>query len=80
MFVDNRLAGANSTVATRDQWAHDNWPHVERIWMFMLILNLLALLHIDPVVIHMLSVMLKFMPHAAAPVMNYCIETHCLQV
>lgn len=74
MFLDDRLLGINSTVATRDQWAKDAWPQVELIWSFMIVLHLCALLHIDPLVLHVLSVVLRWMPDAATPRVGYCAD------
>ena len=70
MFLDNRLFGANSTSATRDEWAKDSWPNVELIWSLLILLHLAALIHIDPLVLHVLSVMIKLMPETASPIVT----------
>ena len=77
MFLDDRLVGINSTATSRDQWARDTWPQVELIWIFLILLHFAALIHIDPVVIHVLSVVLKLMPNAVAPSVDFSEESHC---
>jgi hypothetical protein len=79
MFLDDRLVGPNSTTASRDQWAKDSWPQVELIWTFLLILHFAALIHIDPLVVHILSLVLKLIPDAVPPLATYHVEAHCLQ-
>ena len=77
MFLDERLLGANSTAVSRDEWGRDCWPQVELIWSFMIVLHLCALLHIDPLVLHILSVVLKLVTDTATPVVNlleYCAD------
>ena len=70
MFLDARLIGLNATSATRDEWARDSWPMVELVWSFLIILNLAALIHIDPLVLHVLGVVLKLMPDTATPIVS----------
>lgn len=79
MFLDDRLVGPNSTVASRDAWAKDSWPQVELIWVFLLILHFAALIHIDPLVVHILSLVLKLIPDAVPPLASYNVEAHCIQ-
>jgi hypothetical protein len=72
MLLDDRLLSTNSTLDSRNDWAADSWPKIELIWSFMIVLHLAALLHIDPVVIHILNLLLKQIPHAATPRIGYC--------
>lgn len=68
MLLDNRLIGLNATAVTRDQWAKECWPQVELIWSYMILLHFLRLLQIDPVMLHVLSVLWKFLPDTVNPV------------
>lgn len=67
MLLDSRLVGLNATTSTRDDWARDCWPQVELIWSYMIILSFARLLRIDPVIIHVLSILWKLLPDTAAP-------------
>jgi len=62
MLLDSRLLGSNATDSTRDQWARDCWPQIELIWGYMIILALARLMHIDPLVVHFLCALWKFLP------------------
>ena len=70
-MFDQRLLGANATAATRDQWARDTWPHVELLWIFLMILHFSGLVHIEPLVLHVLSVLLKLIPNAASTALAF---------
>lgn len=74
MLLDDRLLGANATLDSRNEWAVHSWPQVELIWMFMILLNLARLLHIDPIVIHILNLTLKHsqLPNTAVARVGYC--------
>lgn len=49
-------------IEEQNQWALDTWPKVELLWMFMIILHLARLLPIDPLVLHFICLIAKFMP------------------
>lgn len=70
MIFDERLLSANATKETRDAWANDQWPHIQLIWTWMILLHFAALLHVDPVVIHWLSVVLRRVSDPATPVIS----------
>lgn len=80
MFLDDRVLGANASEATRDQWAHEKWPKVQLLWAFIILLHFAALLHIDPLVLHALSVLLKLMPDPAAPAVSLSDEAQGLRL
>lgn len=67
ILLDERFVGANATLASIDEWAVDTWPRLEMAWMLMMILVLAKVVRIDPLAVHVLGVMLKCMPHRAAP-------------
>lgn len=57
--------------ATADQTAWEpHWPPVELLWGYMILLHFARLLPIDPLVLHFLSVVWKFMPNTATPVVT----------
>lgn len=62
MFLDDRVLGPNATDFSRDEWARERWKGVQLLWAFMILLHFAALLHIDPLVIHFLSVLFQLMP------------------
>lgn len=62
MFLDDRVLGANATDATRDEWARERWRGVQLLWAFMILLHFAALLHLDPLVIHFLSLVFQLIP------------------
>lgn len=68
MLFDPRFIGANATNTTRDDWAAEQWPHIKLIWSALILLHFAALLHVDPVVVHWLSVLLRRVNDDAAPV------------
>ena len=70
MFFDDRVFGLNATDESRDQWARERWKGVQLLWAFMIILHFAALLHIDPLVLHFLSVMFKLMPGSSDPLVS----------
>ena len=82
MFLDDRLLGADASTSTRDQWAEEKWPKVQLLWAFMILLNIFAphILPIEPLVLHVLAVLLKLMPDPATPVIQDCDEAHDFQV
>jgi hypothetical protein len=80
MFWDYRLLGANSTNISRNEWAADVWPQIELIWAFMILLHFAALLPIDPLVLHLLSVLLKLINAPASPRTSSYEELHCIQL
>ena len=57
MLWDERLL--NGTKEQRDAWAEEQWPHIQIIWAFMILLHFAALIHVDPIVIHWLSTLLR---------------------
>lgn len=65
MIWDERLL--NGTIDQRNQWAEEQWPHIQLIWAFMILLHFAALLHVDPVVIHWLSVLLSRVGDTGTP-------------
>lgn len=72
MFFDDRVLGLNATDQTRDEWAGERWNGVQLLWAFMIILHFAALLHIDPLVLHFLSVVFKLMPPGSPnPMINH---------
>lgn len=73
MIFDERVIGVNASTATRDEWAQESWPRIQLIWAFMILLHFCALLHIDPLILHALSIVVKLMPvEAATPSVGYC--------
>ncbi len=67
MFFEKRFIGFNATAETRDQWALDYYPRVELIWGYMILLHFARLLPLDPLLLHFLSVLWKFMPNTFWP-------------
>lgn len=61
MLLDDRVLGANATSSTRDQWAREVWPQVEVLWAFLILLHFAGLIPIDPVILHVLSIVSKSM-------------------
>ena len=59
MLLDTRFLGANSTKASRNEWAEDQLFGIHVIWSFMLLLHFAALIHLNPVLVHYLSVVLR---------------------
>ncbi|KAI7186264.1 hypothetical protein KC343_g12265, partial [Hortaea werneckii] len=57
MLWDERLL--NGTKEQRDAWAEEQWPHIQIIWALMILLHFAALIHVDPIVIHWLSTLLR---------------------
>jgi len=70
MYFDERFFGANATKASRDAWAEDQWPHIEVVWIFLILLHFAALVHIDPVLVHFLSLLLARFIRPATPVVG----------
>ncbi|EMC96543.1 hypothetical protein BAUCODRAFT_479674 [Baudoinia panamericana UAMH 10762] len=70
MLFDERLLGANATLETRDAWANETWPQIKLIWAWMILLHFAALLPLDPVVLHWLSVLLRRVSDTATPVVS----------
>jgi len=70
MIFDERLISANATKETRDAWAEDQWPHIQIIWAFMILLHFAALLHVDPVIVHWLCVLLRRVNDSARPTIS----------
>ena len=58
MLLDTRFLGANSTRASRNEWAEDQLFGIHVIWSFLLLLEFAALVHLNPVFVHYLSVVL----------------------
>ena len=58
MLFDTRLLGANSTEASRLEWAEDQLATIHLLWLFMILLDFAALVHLNPVLVHYLSVVL----------------------
>lgn len=74
MLFDERFIGPNATAETRDAWANDQWPRIQVIWSFLILLNFAALAHVDPVVVHWLSVLLRRFYDSSVPVVTATSE------
>ena len=70
MFLDSRVIGQNTTAASRDQWAADYFPRIELIWGYMILLHFARLIPLDPLVLHFLCILWKFMPSIALPTLS----------
>lgn len=51
--------------------SRDSWPQVELIWSYMIFLHFLRLLRLDPIVLHVLSVLWKLLPDNTNPVVTF---------
>jgi len=79
MYFDHRFYGANATQASRDAWAQDQWPHLESVWIFLILLHFAALLTLDPVLVHFLSLILSRFLTPAHPIVAASHSHHHLQ-
>ncbi|KAK5132349.1 hypothetical protein LTR08_009184 [Meristemomyces frigidus] len=59
MLLDTRFLGANSTASSRNAWAEDQLFGIHVIWSFMILLHFAALVQLNPVLVHYLSVVLR---------------------
>ncbi|KAF2771600.1 hypothetical protein EJ03DRAFT_19809 [Teratosphaeria nubilosa] len=69
-LLDERLAGPNATKDSRDEWANEAWPRIKLIWIFLILLHFNALIPLDPVIVHWLSVLLRSISDTASPVVT----------
>jgi len=77
MLLDERVLGLNATLASQQEWAAETLPQVKLLWVFMILLNLASLLHIDPLVLHFVSVVLKKIPDAVISSTEQCAGLFC---
>lgn len=67
-------------IEDQNQWALDTWPKVELLWMFLILLHLARLLPIDPLVLHFICLIAKFMPTSRTVAPKVDLERFLSQV